>query len=145
MTLDPLSNSGTADLTTATKVRRWDQQETGDIQLVRGAVRGQAGVWIDLEDGIQVWFEPESTFFRTGDYWLIPARVATGNVEWPLENDGQTPKALPPRGIGHHSAPLAILTWNGTAMTAGDCRCRMRPRSSPVESNEYDGTPCLTS
>ena len=74
--------------------------------------------WLDLEDGVQVQFSnPAATLFRPGDYWLIPARVATGDVEWPSEtvDTGQgnivTQKVfLPPLGIVHHYAPLAVIT-----------------------------------
>ena len=45
--------------------------------------------------------------YRTGDYWLIPARVATGNIEWPTK-DGE-PLALDPHGVKHHYTPLAIV------------------------------------
>lgn len=43
---------------------------------------------------------------REGDvpYWLIPARVASGKVEWP-QQDGEA-VLLPARGIRHHYAPL---------------------------------------
>ena len=40
-----------------------------------------AGSWLDLENGIQVQFAPGN--FDAGDYWVIPARTATGEVEWP--------------------------------------------------------------
>ncbi|MEQ1601128.1 MAG: hypothetical protein ABL885_05085 [Methylophilaceae bacterium] len=38
-----------------------------------------------------------SNQYRTGDYWLISARVATGDVEWPGEVG--KPQALHPHGI----------------------------------------------
>ena len=77
--------------------------------------------WITLEDGVQICFQPALTTtttpphdYRTGDYWLIPARVVTQDVEWP--KDGDKPKALPPHGIEHHYAPLAIIVdEKGTA------------------------------
>lgn len=76
--------------------------------------------WLDLEDGVQVQFSnPTTTVYRAGDYWLIPARVATGDVEWPSETysigSGRSVSdkvALPPRGIVHHYAPLAVVTVN---------------------------------
>jgi hypothetical protein len=59
---------------------------------------------------------PPGPTYMTGDYWLIPARVATGNVIWPTETvtDAQNktvtnPVAKPPDGIDHHYAPLAIV------------------------------------
>jgi hypothetical protein len=86
--------------------------------------------WIELEDGVQIQFLPsvkrDPNRYRTGDYWLIPARVATGNIEWPQDEDDQgntTPAGEPPHGIRHHYAPLAILTWKQNEWKADDCRC----------------------
>jgi hypothetical protein len=64
---------------------------------------------IELTDGVQVQFSvPDNTVprFRTGDYWLIPARTATGDVIWPRDDKGD-PRPLPPHGVHHHYAPLA--------------------------------------
>jgi hypothetical protein len=101
-------------------LRRWDQKagdpSAGGVDLTAGgviAVPGQAGRWIDLEDGVQVRFEATATAtYRCGDYWLIPARVATGDVIWPteLDSDGEPqPVARAPDGVDHHYAPLAIV------------------------------------
>jgi len=49
--------------------------------------------------------------YQTGDYWLIPARTATEDVEWPQDENGN-PIALSPQGVEHHYAPLAIITVN---------------------------------
>jgi hypothetical protein len=108
-----------------TKARRWDQQLLKD-----GAVPVQEGTqeadWIELENGIQIQFLPahntegDQNRYRTGDYWLIPARVATCNIVWPVENE-IIPQA--PCGIQHHYAPLAILGTNGPV----DCRCELPP------------------
>ena len=87
------------------------------------------GDWIELEDGVQILFQPGGTpdpFYLSGDYWLIPARVATGDVEWPQQtvpdpNDAtktvEQPKPLPPNGVQHHFAPLAAVTLAAGAIT----------------------------
>jgi hypothetical protein len=117
-------------------LRRWDQQtgdpSAGGVALVAGAVPipSAAGQWVDLEDGVQVLFDEvgEATY-RSGDYWLIPARVATGNVVWPLEaGTGQqlVPVAKPPDGIDHHYAPLAIITSIGDNVVPGIEPCFAR-------------------
>jgi hypothetical protein len=131
------------------KVRRWDQTDSEDTQLVSGAVPIRektpgADVWLDLEDGIQIEFSANGKYL-TGDYWLIPARVATGNIEWPplTDDTGQpqtdadgnvVPDALPPDGIEHHYAPLGFLSLttgtNGVSLTLGSCRCTFDPASS---------------
>jgi Family of unknown function (DUF6519) len=108
-------------------LRRWDQQDgdpaAGGVALTKGGavpIPSAAGQWIDLEDGVQVLFEAQATAtYRTGDYWLIPARVATGDVIWPQETDdkGQLqPVARPPDGVDHHYAPLAVLTAQANAV-----------------------------
>jgi hypothetical protein len=52
------------------------------------------GEWLDLEDGVQVWFKGGGTY-RTGDFCLVPARTATGEVEWPRD-EGRRPLLRPP-------------------------------------------------
>jgi Family of unknown function (DUF6519) len=111
------------------KVRRWDHKETKDTKLNEGAVLIKEGDgeehWIELEDGVRIQFQKSETgnpsvTYRTGDYWLIPARVATGDVEWPGEVNA--PVSVAPHGVEHHYAPLAIieLTSNGNIDTSDD-------------------------
>ena len=69
------------------------------------------GEWLPLEDGVEVRFEPSQDrprVYRRGDYWLIPARVLTGDVEWPRGRQGQ-PLKRRPHGVRYHYAPLALL------------------------------------
>lgn len=95
-------------------LRRWDQQVTGrGARRLGGAVQIKEGSWIDLEDGVQVWFE-SGGHYGTGDYWLIPARTLTGDVEWPRDASG-TPLLEGPTGIAYHYAPLAWVTEVGKA------------------------------
>lgn len=86
------------------KIRRWDHW--------RGATRADIPLdtkgWVTIDDSIEVKFS-ESTY-KTGDYWLIPARTAKGNIEWPPYDD---PKADPipqlPLGVKHHYCALAWI------------------------------------
>ena len=119
-------------------LRRWDQKDSTPGGISPGlAITESSAVsdsWIDLEDGIQIQFitalspmlptEPlgddfiaPANMYRTGDYWLIPARVAlqTG-IEWPVTTADTPgiPIALPPHGIDHHYLPLGFVTA-GTA------------------------------
>ena len=115
------------------KLRRWDQRPVGDTELSEGAVKGKEGEWLDLENGIQVYFETGGTYCP-GTYWYFPARVATGQIQWPLEldldgqprtdvNGNEIARALAPHGIQHHYAPLAMLTLNGNDLVINsDCR-----------------------
>ena len=125
--VDPVNLTVTLDQAPATNVgqdpslhpylRRWDEDKvlvtkaglTIDSQdQAIDIVTTTAGQWIDLEDGVQVQFSAGT--YRAGDYWLIPARVLTGNVEWPTDPASGQPLALPPTGVRYHLAPLAIVT-----------------------------------
>ncbi|CAG0930502.1 hypothetical protein TFLX_01789 [Thermoflexales bacterium] len=105
-----LASAETFDEKVPRKIRRWDQQETEDLQLQAGVVPIAEGTtatdWIDLENGIQIQFQPDGSY-RPGDYWLIPARATSGAIEW--AGDPDNPDALPPFGIEHHYAPLWIV------------------------------------
>ena len=137
--LDP---APTWDKNTLQKIRQWDQSAVGDTVLKDGAVVGVEDQWFDLEDGIQVRFEPKHDYF-SGDYWLIPARVATGQIEWPQDASGD-PALLGPRGIRHHFAPLAMLAWDGRSLREldnGDCRCIIPELRDCQRIGRADGGP----
>jgi len=106
---DVLRLSGWRDLsldpTKHPLVRRWDHGLAGSPER-GGAIAMVEDRWLDLERGVQVWLDGSGSY-RAGDYWLIPARTVTGDVEWPSDVDG--PMARPPAGVRHHFAPLALL------------------------------------
>jgi hypothetical protein len=126
-------------------LRRWDHK--GDAKGKEGSQ--VAGVpkdgalliaeekWLTLEDNIQIQFAKDGNY-RGGDYWLIPARTATGDIEWPRQGDN--PAALPPQGIHHDYAPLAIVAGGGrgrrgdaaAAEQIEDCRFKFASVSKPV-------------
>lgn len=85
-------------------LRRWDHR--GDPKKAGGAIPVAEGPGneIELEDGVKVTFE-EGGQYRPGDYWMIPARVSTGDVEWP--GDPDNPEFQSPHGPAHFYAPLA--------------------------------------
>lgn len=140
LTIDPASLGGgpspdwTPQLSNP-KVRQWDQTQNARIHLTGGVITIEEGVggdpdWIDLEDGVQITFAPGGVY-RTGDYWLIPARVATGDVEWPVGHypDGVAyPEFARPRGVEHHYAPLGFLKL-GDNGSFESCRCEFEPAS----------------
>jgi hypothetical protein len=99
------------------KVRCWNG--TGPVKEMSAS----NPAWIDLEDGVQVQFTADGAY-RSGDYWLMPARVATGDLEWPAE------AALPPDGVEHHYAPLGFVMWQDKAFKYKPCRCEFEPLSS---------------
>ena len=81
-------------------LRRWDGH--GNVET-RGNANDKPR-WLPLEDGVEVEFMPGGVW-RAGDFSLIPARTATGQVEWPVAEEG--PVEQYPLGIEHHYAPLA--------------------------------------
>ncbi len=124
-------------------LRRWDH-EKGDQTLEDepkladdGALVVEENKWLTLEDGVQIWLQNSLTasnpvHYQTGDYWLVPARTATGDVEWPQDPDGNK-LLLPPHGIDHHYAPLAYIDINtdGKWAPSTDCRCVIKKALNP--------------
>jgi hypothetical protein len=123
-----------SDFPNSPKVRRWDYVATEAIFLADDnalPIQESTDDWIDLEDGVQIQFETGGEY-RTGDYWLIPARVATGNVEWPQrKKDGKMiPRSVRPHGVEHHYAPLGFVRWANNNFNFVSCRCEIEPLSS---------------
>lgn len=112
-----------------TKARLWESDQITILESNGNTDKD----WHKLENGIQIQFQPSTSanHYRTGDYWLIPARVATGDVEWPGE-EGK-PEALPPHGIEHHYAPLAIISLeNSHVDVKADLRWQIKEIVEPV-------------
>jgi hypothetical protein len=110
-------------------LRRWDQKAMqGTIPIQLSGEGETLTDWIPLENGIEVQFAlSRGARIRHGDYWLIPARAVTGDVEWPLVTDKEGKRQrrlLPPLGVAHHFAPLAILrVVENKVKSNTDCRC----------------------
>ncbi|MGY2012128.1 DUF6519 domain-containing protein [Nocardia gipuzkoensis] len=66
---------------------------------------------VELEHGITVEFGGDPGRGRAGDYWVFAARTNDASIE--------THTDAPPRGIHHHYARLALVTFPNTAT---DCR-----------------------
>ena len=130
--LFPTNAQDATDETRNTRVRRWDQSaqvrlEDGsplaghDLDAVgsNGEITIQpAGTRLFLEDGILVDFalDPAGGEFRSGDHWVFAARSIDASIEL-LDN-------APPRGIHHHYAKLAIVTFPDDET---DCRTLWPP------------------
>ena len=123
-------SSGVTDPTRHTRIRRWDQSGKvyeADGKTVWWDIDAQAaadipvppsGTSLILESGIIVSFD-ESTpggAFLTRDFWNFAARTADGSVE--------ILHKAPPRGLHHHYARLAIVTFPSSAT---DCRTPWHP------------------
>ena len=107
------------------KLRRWDSDGPQRVE-----VPAVGDGWIPLEDGVRIRFASDA-MYRTGDYWLIPARVL-GGVEWPVV-DGLAVQR-PPHGVQHHFAPLALFVSGGAAagFTRVECRYRFDASAKPI-------------
>jgi hypothetical protein len=123
----PKDNVGN-DLKLDPILRRW---ATAPLPLREG--NGDRDGWFELSDGVEVQFSHAKTpdfSHRSGDYWLVPARTATGDVIWPP--DSGDPIFVAPHGIGHHYAPLAIVT----GLKIEDYRRHFQPSAAAAESHK---------
>ncbi|SEB38689.1 DUF6519 domain-containing protein [Terriglobus roseus] len=107
------------------RVRRWDQ--SGTSASSSGLPLGSGG-WVALENGIEVSFQ--QGIYRTGDAWTIPARAATGAIEWPPCGSGGD-LYQPAQRVRILRAPLACITADpvgvftngqGIPFAIADCR-----------------------
>ncbi|MET8677347.1 DUF6519 domain-containing protein [Streptomyces sp. NPDC004647] len=120
-------------------LRRWDQPEGarqakhGAARLKHGAVPVEEGRWLPLEDGVEVYFEAGGTY-RSGDHWLIPARTATGGVEWPAD-PARRPLLQAPAGIQVHYAPLAWVLGEGSE---SDLRLAFAPAATAIPAADEE-------
>lgn len=113
-------------------VRRWDhgrKRKSGDgsPKMTNNMLQIEEGQPLTIEEGITVEFEKPAAgnpanIYRAGDYWLIPARSALGDILWPKADD--KPVKLPPHGIERHLAPLAqiAIVAGGPPAVAKDLR-----------------------
>lgn len=101
------------------KIRRWDSD--GLISIDENLPPDSGFRWLELENGVEISFEKDGEYFRagdatsfdrTGDYWLIPARTITGDVIWPVvENGNEDPLFKESRGIKHDYCSLALIDF----------------------------------
>lgn len=95
LTIAPWPEGGRPALGPDPIVRLWDSSYQSPL----------ATPWMVLVDGIEVQFEPGR--FETADYWLIVARTATADIEWPQDQKG--PMFRPPEGVHHTYSALATV------------------------------------
>jgi hypothetical protein len=110
------------------KLRRWDQSEDAD----EDGLQAVANQWTDIEAGVQVRFSAGT--YRPGDYWLIPARTNTREIEWPPFRVPNTqPEPQPPRGVRHHFCKLALLEVVNGVLQVTDCRPTFPPLTELID------------
>ncbi|MFF3911957.1 DUF6519 domain-containing protein [Streptomyces sp. NPDC001852] len=112
-------------------LRRWDHAATGTPghrpRTDGGALPVEEGTWTELEDGLQIYFNPGGSY-RSGDFWLVPTRTVSGTVEWPANSAGD-PLLQLPLGIDVHYAPLAWITGENSL---SDLRRVFHPLATPL-------------
>jgi hypothetical protein len=129
LTIDPATASGPIPAVRQLVhpiLRRWDQRESRDYTMIGGAIVVEPGKSYLLERGIRVSFNKgpadaslPAIRYHSSDYWLIPARAATGDIEWPYHIDNSTPQPkkaydfLEPHGVYQAYAPLAVVSPAG--------------------------------
>lgn len=101
---------------TKLKLRRWDVQGNSMEAGIPVATS-----WANLENGIQVQFSAGT--YKAGDYWLVPARTATADIEWPRDSVNNSIAQLP-RGTAHYFCKLALIRVVNGVVTINDCRPR---------------------
>lgn len=105
------------------KLRLWGMEETGgQITSKDLPVKEFYNNWSELEYGIEIKFNRDvndngtiisSSEFQSGDYWFVPARVLTRNVQWESDENGDS-VPLSPFGTTRHYAPLALVDRNNS-------------------------------
>jgi|WetSurMetagenome_2_1015567.scaffolds.fasta_scaffold00231_5 hypothetical protein len=120
------------------KVRLWDNQARNKPANGDGSLKTGAD-WIDLEKGIMVRFDPNGDY-RCGDHWLIPARRATGQIQWPHSENEFVPRL----GIIRHRCSLAVLQKSGESWSVlKDCR-KVFPPLTEIEMTGRGGSCSVT-
>src|SRR5262249_7941752 len=80
----------------------------------------------DLEDGVQVWFQPGGIYMN-GDYWTIPARVSTADLLWPEDPDSAPENRKPAVVIASGQHHYAVLGGADQGNVYRECCCRYSP------------------
>jgi Family of unknown function (DUF6519) len=105
LTLTMTTTVQSVDTNRNARMRRWDQIDTAATDEGLPLAMG----WVALENGIEVCFG--EGHYVCGDAWTIPARSATGKIEWPpCGSDGK--KFQPPHYTTIYRAPLACIHLN---------------------------------
>jgi hypothetical protein len=137
LTVDPATATGSLDVSDFPlhrKVRRWDNPSGARVVEVPSGNDG----YLALEDGVEVRFE--DGYYRALDYWLVPARTALGDVEWPVDSAGGA-LAMPPEGVDHHYCALALLHYDEAWNLVEDCRKLFPPLTEIPSSGAAEPDP----
>lgn len=140
----PVDGQTLPDPARRTRIRRWDQKhqvfdangteiQNLDDPASDGTITiPAAATEILLEHNIVVSFSLQTSGeFHTGEHWVFAARNADASVEELTE--------APPRGIHHHYATLAIVTFPDDEI---DCRQFWPPTFTAPEPTEAEPCAC---
>ena len=109
------------------KLRRWDSASDDKDGL------GLHSGWESIEDGIEVKFNMGT--YKSGDYWLVPARTNTAEIEWPGGD-------VAPFGTSFSYCKLAIIDLAQNQITSiQDCRPQF---PTLTDLNDLDSGNCCT-
>jgi hypothetical protein len=136
-TLDPAELDAT-DASLHPRLRRWDHPAEADTELPLDSTSLERGLRVAFSDGL----------YTTGDYWLIPARHATGSIDWPPPlapnmPTGRGPSEAPPFGAEHAYTPLAVVLRTATGLVIADAR-PIAPPTAFIEATDvsFDDSNC---
>lgn len=130
LTIDPGGQTITySNFAPNPKIRRWDMPaDEGELEITLGAA-----AFTELELGVQI--RLATGVYRPGDYWLIPARTFTADIEWPRTTaNPPQPIPQPPVGVKHYYCRLALFDFaNGTWAKRSDCRTLFPPLTQMID------------
>ena len=103
------------------RLKRWDMSGSS---VTSTGIPIQSGVntWLQIENGVQVQFT--DGYYAPGAWWLIPARTATADIEWPpFQVPNTQPIPQPPFGTTRHFCRIGSISSSPEGgVIFGDCR-----------------------
>ncbi|WP_213803542.1 DUF6519 domain-containing protein [Granulicella sp. dw_53] len=129
-TITTTAPASKVDRTKNARLRRWDQN---GATLTATGIPLSPGTWIGLENGIQIQFTEGD--YASGDFWLIPARTASGAIDWPPCGSDDAAFQQPHR-TPIYRAPLACIHWDPKSQqpVVQDCRSLFSPLTELVNT-----------
>ncbi len=116
------------------RLKRWDMSGTG---VTKDGIQIKPNTWMPIEEGVQVWFG--DGHYAPRAWWLIPARTATADIEWPpFQVPNTEPIPQPPSGITRDFCRIGTINSEIVPWVFGDCR-HFFPPLTALEGLYYVG------
>jgi hypothetical protein len=116
------------------RLKRWDMSGTG---VTADGIQTKPNTWMPIEEGVEVWFGDGHYAERA--WWLIPARTATADIEWPpFQVPNTEPIPQPPSGINRSFCRIGTIDSEVSPWIFGDCR-NFFPPLTALEGLYYVG------